>query len=148
LEVETVGRPRVFLVKDNLYQIWHEGRVVWCEVIIRANVAPEDGAAAGKAMGHFLVHQILVPRSNWLGLVLDLRRGPSVIGPVTLQVNERIFKAAESACRPIAVIVGAAPTLRSQYNRLCEDHAPRFSLVTSEPKVALDWLMRSRATAS
>jgi len=143
-----VGRPRVFLVRDTLYQIWHEGRIVWCEVIIRPNVAPEDGAAAGKAMGQFLVHQVLVPRSNWLGVVLDLRRGPSVIGPVTLSVNEQIFKAAEASRRPIAAVVGAAPTLRSQYARLCDENAPRFSLVTTEPKVALDWLARSREAVS
>jgi hypothetical protein len=144
--VEQAGRRRAILLGDKLYQIWHDGRIVWCEVIIAANVTPDEGAAAGKAMGHYLVSQILVPRSTWLGVILDVRRGPSVVGPVTLQVNERILKSAEDARRPIAVLIGAKPTLRSQYTSLCSEFAPRFSLLTSEPKVALDWLMRPRAT--
>lgn len=134
------------LLGDRLFQIWQEGRIVWCEVIIPANVTPDEGAAAGKAMGHYLLSQVLVPRSAWSGLILDVRRGPSVVGPVTLQVNERIFKAAEDSLKPIAVLVGAKPTLRSQYASICREYAPRFSMLTTEPKVALDWLMRRRAT--
>jgi hypothetical protein len=144
--VEQAERRRAILLGDKLFQIWHEGRIVWCEVIIAANVTPDEGAAAGKAMGHYLVHQVLTLRSSWLGVILDVRRGPSVVGPVTLQVNERILKTAEEARKPIAVLIGAKPTLRSQYASMCAEHAPRFAMLTSEPKVALDWLMKPRST--
>jgi hypothetical protein len=129
------------LVKADLYEIRAEGRVVRCALNIPGRTAPALGASAATDMGEWLVSNVLKPRSQWLGLILDARLGPSVFGPVTRSSIERMLTSAQQSRRPIAILVGDSLTQRDQFLELARLHAPRYSRVTSDPNEARTWLM-------
>jgi hypothetical protein len=104
---------------------------------------PARGAAAGEVLGSYLLHHILERRSPWLGVVFDVREGPSVIGPTSLRVMESICDRAELVRRRLALLVGPTPLIKEQLLALVHARAPRFGVVTDDRRVALDWMTSS-----
>jgi hypothetical protein len=137
-----VGATSVVLLQHELFVVFAMGRVVWCRLLMPPHLAPATGAAAGKSLVAYLADNVLVRRSSWLGVIIDVRRGPSVVGPVTLQGIERTFALAEEVRKPLAALVGSAATQREQYGNV-QRKAPRFTLVTDDPAVAVDWMTRA-----
>ncbi len=132
------------LLKDDVYVIRADRRVVWCEVATPRGLNPARGAAAAQIMSTYLTEHVLQRRSPWIGLIVDVRRGPSVVGPVTLQLIERMFAQGELARKPIAALVGAAPTQAQQFGAAARACAPNFGTVTESPSRALDWMTSAR----
>src|SRR5689334_10854123 len=91
------------LVQSELYEIRGEGRVVRCTVHVPTRTPPQEGAKVAVAIGDWLLANALRPRSGWLGVILDVRDGPSVLGPVTRSMAEKLFEASEQSRRPLAV---------------------------------------------
>lgn len=120
------------------------GRVVWCDIIIPKTTQPVAGAEAAKRVGKYLIEQVLHRRSPWLGLILDVRQGPSVFGPITREVCAQLFINAEQARKPIAVVTVASRPLHAQYSELATVHAPQYALVTDSPAGAMDWMTAQR----
>ena len=132
----------VVLLQHELFSIVAERRVVWLRVRMPPQLAPAAGAAAGKAALSYLTSHVLVRRSSWLGVVADVRHGPSVVGPVTFQGLERLFALTEEARKPLAVLIGSAATQRDQFGNL-QRNAPRFTLVTDNAGAAVEWMTRA-----
>jgi hypothetical protein len=132
------------LLQDELHVVRCVGRVVWCDVIIPKTTQPVAGAEAAQRVGKYLVSQVLHRRSPWLGLILDVRQGPSVFGPITRDVCVNLFTNAEQARKPFAVVTVASRPLHAQYCELAAAHAPQYSLVTESLERAMDWMTRSR----
>lgn len=132
------------LFSDELHDIRSVGRVVWCVVAVPERTPPAAGAAAAQRAGDYLVANVLQRRSPWLGLILDVRRGPSVFGPITRAVTVRLLESAESAHKPFAVLTGGTTTQHDQYAALAS-HAPCYALVTSDVRQANDWMTAPRA---
>jgi hypothetical protein len=132
------------LFVDDLHTVRDLGRVVWCQVSVPERTPAASGAAAAQRVGDYLVANVLQRRSPWLGLVLDVRGGPSVFGPITRAVTVRLLESAESACKPFAVLTAGNTTQHSQYAALAESHAPRYGLVTAEAQAAHDWMTMPR----
>lgn len=128
------------LFGDDLHSVRGLGRVVWCVVSVPERTPAAAGAAAAQRVGNYLVASVLQRRSPWLGLVLDVRRGPSVFGPITRSVTVRLLESAESAHKPFAVLTGGTTTQHQQYAALAASHAPRYVLVTSDVQQADDWM--------
>jgi len=137
-----VGATSVVLLQHDLFVIFAVGRVVWCRLLMPAHLAPATGAAAGKSMLGYLANNVLVRRSSWLGVIVDVRRGPSVVGPVTLEGIEKTFTLAGEVRKPLAALVGSSATQREQFGNV-QRKAPRFTLVTDDPAVAVDWMTRA-----
>jgi hypothetical protein len=137
-----VGAGNIVLLQHDVFVIFAEGRVVWCRLHMPPHLSPSAGAAAGKSMLGYLASHVLVRRSSWLGAILDVRRGPSVVGPITLEGIERTFALAQDARKPLAALVGSAATQREQFGNV-QRKAPRFTLVTDDPAVAVDWMTRA-----
>lgn len=137
-----VDATGVVLLQHDLFVIFAVGRVVWCRLLMPPHLAPATGAAAGKSMLSYLADNVLVRRSSWLGVIVDVRRGPSVVGPITLDGIEKTFLLAEEVRKPLAALVGSAATQRDQYGNV-QRKAPRFTLVTDDPTVAVDWMTRA-----
>jgi len=129
------------LFEDELHLIRCAGRVVWCQVRIPSNTLPAAGAAAAQQVGRYLIEHVLHRRSPWLGLILDVRQGPSVFGPITRQVSSDLFENAERARKPFAVLTLGDGTQHAQYCALATTNAPRFALVTADAERASDWMM-------
>lgn len=133
-----VGGTQLFV--DELHLVRAVGPVVWCVVTVPARTPPAAGAAAAQRAGEFLVANVLQRRSPWLGLILDVRQGPSVFGPITRDVSVRMLTSAEAAHKPFAILTGSGPTQHQQYSTLATAHAPRFGLVTGDAREAGSWM--------
>jgi hypothetical protein len=138
------GPATQILVKDDVYVIRADRRVVWCDVTIPRGHDPARGAAAAQVMTAYVTQHVLQRRSHWIGFVLDVRRGPSVVGPVTLQLIERMFAHAELARKPMAALVGTAPAQVQQFDAAARTCAPHFGTVTESQNRALDWMTSGR----
>src|SRR5215831_7829077 len=106
------------LVENELYVIRSDGRTIWSELRTPRNVSPARGAQAGLEIEEYLIQNVLQRRSMWLGVILDVRGGPSVFGPVTRASLERLFRAAQQSRKRIGVLVGESPVQRTQFNEL------------------------------
>jgi len=141
-EPDSLGDTELFA--DDLHVVRSVGRVVWCQVCVPARTPPAAGAAAAQRAGEFLIAHVLQRRSSWLGVVLDVRQGPSVFGPITREVTVRLLESAEGAHKPFAVVTVGSATQHEQYSALAATHAPRFGLVTADPQQASEWMMSAR----
>jgi hypothetical protein len=138
-----LNAQKAILVQDDLYVIRAERRVVWVQLVTPPNIDPRRGAAAAGAIATYLLGSVLERRSSWLGLILDVRQGPTVMGPLTLALAEQIFQRAEEVRKPLAALIGPAPAQREQFSALQRAHAPRFALATEDAKAAADWMTRA-----
>jgi hypothetical protein len=129
----------VVLLEDHFFVIRSVGRVIWCHLIIPKNTPPSAGAEAAKRLGKYLLDNVLFPRSSWLGLIIDVRKGPSVFGPITRELNSKLFVAAERARKPLAVVTVGEGAQHSQFCELAAQ-APRFGTVTPSVDQAVDWM--------
>jgi hypothetical protein len=141
----SASRAGTVLVKDELFLIRSEARVIWCHVLTPRSVSPARGAAAAEAMAAYLIEHVLERRSPWLGLVIDTRKGPSVFGPVTRAAVQRMFEHAERARKRVAVLIGVSPVQRTQFSELAEQSAPSYCRVTDMEPAALDWIVGTLA---
>lgn len=131
------------LTRGELFEIRSEGRVVRCSVRVPTRTSPAAGAAAARDMCDWMIRHVLQPRSGWLGLIVDTRNGPSVLGPVTRAAVERLFQAAEQARRPLAVLVSSSTiALFEQFSAVSRSCAPTCSTVTADPEEAVAWMSR------
>lgn len=135
---------RRLLAQGETYVIHGAGRVVWCTITVPPGMLPARGAAAGEALGSFLIDQVLQRHSDWLGVVIDGRNGPSVVGPSSLRVMARIFERAEQVRRRVAVIVSSGSMLREQFSDLVRAQATELAIVTESRDAALDWMTAER----
>jgi hypothetical protein len=131
------------LLEDELHLIRSAGRVVWCHVRIPRTTRPSAGADAAKRVCQYLIDNVLHRRSPWLGLILDVRLGPSVFGPITRQVVSSVFESTEHARKPLAVVTVGDGTQHAQFLSLASAHAPRFALITSDAAQAVDWMTQA-----
>jgi hypothetical protein len=140
--------PSNVLIQAELYDIRSDGRVVRCTLHVPTRTPPQDGAKAGTAMNDWLIANALRPRSGWLGVIMDVRDGPSVLGPVTRSTTERLFEASEQSRRPLAVLVSSSAALFEQFSAMSRRCAPQYSMVTSDPAAALAWINDGPPTPS
>jgi hypothetical protein len=131
------------LAQGDTFIIHGAMRVVWSRVCVPRGLDPARGAAAGEVLGSYLLNHVLERRSPWLGVVFDVRDGPSVIGPTSLRVMESICDRAELVRRRLAILVGSNPLIKEQLVALVQARAPRFAVVTDDRGVALDWMTSS-----
>jgi hypothetical protein len=128
------------LVENELYVIRSDGRTIWSELRTPRNVSPARGAQAGLEIEEYLVQNVLQRRSMWLGVIMDVRGGPSVFGPVTRASLERLFRAAQQSRKRIGVLVGTSIVQQTQFSQLATECAPGFVHVADQPQAALDWI--------
>jgi hypothetical protein len=131
------------LARGATFVIHGARRVVWCKITVPPGLDPARGAAAGEELGTYLLDHVLARHSEWLGVVLDVRDGPSVLGPISLRVMERILERAELVRRRVAIVMGSRPQLKEQLSALVSGLAPRFATLTDDRSKALDWMTSS-----
>lgn len=131
---------RRILLDNELYVIRSDGRTIWSELRTPRDISPARGAQAGLEIEEYLLQHVLQRRSMWLGVILDVRGGPSVFGPVTRASLERLFRAARQSRKRIGVLVGASPVQQMQFSQLATECAPEFVHVADQPHAALDWI--------
>jgi len=137
-------QERTVLARGAIFEISAENEWVACEVVNRSDVSAEEGARCASQINEVLIGQVLSPRSRYRGLVFDVRKGPPAFGPKTRAALEKVFAAASSSGRRIAVLVGESPTQRMQFVNLCQEHATEHGRVFQTESSARDWLQSSK----
>jgi hypothetical protein len=112
--------------------------IATCQVWVRADLSPEDGARNARQMSDYLANQVFIKGSPYRGVLFDLRKGPPVFGPKTRETLAGFFASAASAKIPIAVLVGESPIQVLQFRNLCRDGGGRADVFDNELD-ALRW---------
>jgi hypothetical protein len=133
---------RTVLARGAIFEISAQDDWVACEVVNRGDVSAEEGARCASQMNEVLVTQVLNPRSPYRGLLFDVRRGPAAFGPKTRAALEKLFVAAESSRRKLAVLVGESATQRMQFGNLSRERASDVARVFQTEFSAREWLQR------
>jgi hypothetical protein len=133
------------LLQDELFNIRASGRVVWCKLLIPTGLPPTRGAKVADTIGDYLLGNVILKGSPWLGVVIDITQGPSVVGPATMRACERIFRAAEASKKPLAMWVGTPATQRIQFESMCQQFAPSYSTVVDNADAAHNWMTATRS---
>src|SRR5690242_18375304 len=99
-----VPEPTI-LAQGPIFTIRGDGDFASCEVINRTDVSADEGARCAATMHEVLSARVLSPLSSYRGLLFDVRQGPPAFGPKTRGALERLFAAAATGRRRIAVVV-------------------------------------------
>jgi hypothetical protein len=128
------------LARGANFEISAVAGIVRCNVMNPAGVDREEGARCADQMRETLVMRVLIPMSEYLGAVFDVRQGPEVFGPITRGTLEVIFRAAETSERRLAVRIGGAAMQQLQFASLCRECAPSEGKLVESDVAEEAWL--------
>jgi hypothetical protein len=123
------------------FEITAERGVVRLTVVNRPEVDRDEGARCAQLIHDTLTSRVLVVRSQYRALVIDVRQGPEVFGPKTRASLEELFRAAESSRKRTAVRPGTSPIRRLQFASLCRECAPRQAKIVDDDHDENSWLV-------
>jgi hypothetical protein len=111
------------------------------------DVDREEGARCAQLINETLTSRVLVERSAYRGLVLDVSGGPEVFGPKTRASLEQLFRAASGAKKRMAIRAGTSAIRRLQFASLCRECAPQHAKVVDDDRDERAWLGGERVSA-
>jgi hypothetical protein len=129
------------LQRRPLYDIVVRAGVVWLQLRIPAETRPEDGASSAQSMVEYLLNHVVGGTRRFRGLVVDVREGPAVFGPITRRWNERLFAGAAHARIRTAVLVGNAALQRLHFGALAREFGNGLCQVTDRADQVDAWLV-------
>lgn len=106
--------------------------IATCQVWVRPDLSPEDGARSARQMSDYLSQNVLYPDSPYRGVIFDLRKAPPVFGPKTREALAGFFAAAARASIPVAVLVGESAIQVLQFRNLCRDSGGKADVFDNE----------------
>ncbi len=112
--------------------------IVICQVWVRSDLSPEEGAKNAQQMVAFLTSRALSVGTPYRGLIFDVRRGPPVFGPKTRETLLSLLASAAAANVPVAILAGAAPIQVVQFRNLCNESNADADVFESEA-AAVAW---------
>src|SRR5262245_60027377 len=116
--------------------------VVICQVWVRPDLSPEDGARNAREMVHYLTQTALRPGTPYRGLIFDVGRGPAACGPKARHTLLGLLATAAKINMPVAILAGAAPIQVVQFKSLCSASNARADVFESEAE-AVQWFAKS-----
>jgi hypothetical protein len=129
------------LARGANFEITADAGIVRLTVINRPEVDRDEGARCAQLMHDTLASRVLLARSPYRCLVVDVRQGPEVFGPKTRASLEELFRAAESSRKRTAVRPGTSPIRRLQFASLCRECAPRHAKIVDDDQDESAWLV-------
>jgi hypothetical protein len=128
------------LARGANFEITAERGVVRLAVMNRPDVDRDEGARCAQLMHDTLTSRVLLTRSPYRALVIDVRQGPEVFGPKTRATLEELFRAAESARKRTAVRPGTSAIRRLQFASLCRECAPLHAKIVDDDSDESAWV--------
>jgi hypothetical protein len=116
--------------------------VIICQVWVRSDLSPEDGARNAREMVEYLTQTALRPGTPYRGLIFDVRRGPAAFGPKTRDTLLGLLATAAKINMPVAILAGAAPIQVVQFKSLCGASSAKAEVFESEAE-AVQWFGKS-----
>ncbi len=136
---------RVKLSEGDNHLITARHGIATCQVWVRADLSPEDGARSARQMSDYLSQNVLHPDSPYRGVIFDLRKAPPVFGPKTREALSGFFGAAARAGIPVAVLVGESAIQVLQFRNLCRDSGGKADVFDNESD-AVRWFGPTNTT--
>lgn len=127
------------LISGDNHLISARDGVVICQVWVREDLSPEQGAQNAKQLVDYLTGTALRRSPPYRGLVIDVRRGPPSFGPKTREALVSLLDAARAATVPVAILAGPVPVQLEQFSKLCESR-PDTTVLESEA-AAVGWFV-------
>lgn len=116
--------------------------VAICQVWTRPDLSSEEGAKNASQMVSYLTDVVLRVGTSYRGLIVDVRRGPTVFGPKTRTVLVGLFATSVARKVRIAVLTSDSATQVLQFRSLCAE-APTMTQVFANESSAVQWLAAS-----
>lgn len=115
--------------------------VVHVEVGDAKNLTFEQGADAARGLSDDLLQVLELTNQFMRGLIIDVRKAPSITGPKTRAVVGLSVAAWERAGLPVVFVVGDEPIKETQFTSLLREHAPTQGKVTHGYQEAESWCL-------
>jgi hypothetical protein len=115
--------------------------VVICQVWVREDLSPEQGAQNAKQLVDYLTNTALKQSPPYRGMIIDVRRGPPSFGPKTRNALIGLLDAARAVGVPVAVLAGPAAVQIERFSQLCEARVD--SKVLDSEAAAVHWFAGS-----
>lgn len=116
--------------------------LVICQVWVRPDLSSEQGAQNADELVRFLEEMVLRPTTRYRGIILDVRRAPTVFGPRTRARLAALFSKSVVIRLPLAVLCGTTATQALQFRSLCSP-SPHLLQVFENEAEASHWLRAS-----
>ena len=136
---------RVKLSEGDNHLISARHGIATCQVWVRPDLSPEDGARSARQMSDYLAQNVLYPDSPYRGVIFDLRKAPPVFGPKTREALAGFFSSAAKSGIPVAVLVGESAIQVLQFRNLCRDSGGRADVFDNEAD-AIRWFGPTNAS--
>ena len=138
-QLRIVGINHVLEVRDGTAHV---------EVDDAKNLTLEQGAGAARELCDDMLRVLEMTNQFVRGLILDVRKAPSIAGPKTRAALGPTMAVWERAGLAFAVVVGAQPIKETQFTNLVREFAPTQGKVARGYEESEAWCldMRRRAT--
>ncbi|MEZ4225474.1 MAG: hypothetical protein R3B13_31265 [Polyangiaceae bacterium] len=121
-----------------------EGGIVKFRLWRREDLDSAQGAKLAEETVAEFENVSRLPEDEASVLIMDIREGPIVCGPMTQVAVGRMLAAWGRTHRPLAVLCSDAPIQSLQYRRLVSQHVSRGSVFVSEVELQA-WLRKRGA---
>jgi hypothetical protein len=130
---------------DNHLISERDGLVI-VQIWTRPDLSSEQGAKNADELVTFLEELVLRPAARYRGLIMDVRRGPTVFGPKTRERLSALFAHSAVSKLRLAVLCGESATQLLQFRSLCAQ-SPNLLQVFDNEAAASQWLRGSSPRA-
>jgi len=110
-----------------------------CQIWIRSDLSSEQGAKNAEEMVTFLQDVVLRAGTKYRGIIFDVRRGPTVFGPITRTTLTGLVTRSASQKVRVAIVCSESATQILQFRSLCTG-SPSMAQVFDNEAGALQWL--------
>jgi len=127
------------VARSDNHVITADGGVLTCRIFSRPELTAEEGATSARRLADTLVAEVSRPGSPVSALLLDMRDGPSVFGPVTRDMMLELLTWSTWRGLRTAILIGGAAIQRLQFTSLCQSVGD-LAQVFDDEQVATSWL--------
>lgn len=127
------------LVEGDNHLISRRDGLAILQVWTRPDLSSEEGAKNAAQMVAYLTDVVLRVGTSYRGMIIDVRRGPTVFGPQTRTVLVGLLANSVARKVRVAVLTSESATQTLQFRSLCAV-APTMTQVFADEPSAVQWL--------
>ena len=127
------------LVEGDNHLISQRDGIAICQVWTRPDLSSEEGAKNAGQMVAYLTDVVLRVGTSYRGLIIDVRRGPTVFGPKTRAALVGLLATSVARKVRVAILTSDSATQFLQFRSLCTP-APTMNQVFANESSAVQWL--------
>lgn len=128
-------------IVGSMYILEVRAGLVHVDVGAATNLTLTQGADAARSLRDDLLQVLELTNQFIRGLIMDVRKAPSIAGPKTRAAMGECMETWERAGLPMAFVVGNEPIKETQFTGMVRQHAPTRGKVTRDYPAAESWCL-------